>query len=150
MMSYFLYQQSTKTFNAIPLTEIWGLQKVMKIRAFNFLKLITHIMKTSLKVVYSLLFPKGHEISEVKLVLCPLCLVRVIIRCFFWQNAFELEKVFDFLCNRGVFFSPDFFYIRFSRLFYTISIKFFSHSTPKGVPACSMASKLYDWHVRNS
>ena len=24
-----------------------------------------------------------------------------------------------------------------------------SHSTPKGAPACSKASKLYDWNVRN-
>ena len=24
-----------------------------------------------------------------------------------------------------------------------------NHSTPKGAPACAMASKLYDWNVRN-
>ena len=28
-------------------------------------------------------------------------------------------------------------------------MKFCSHSTPKGDPACAKASKLYDWNVRN-
>ena len=28
-------------------------------------------------------------------------------------------------------------------------MKFYSHSTPEGAPACAKASKLYDWNVRN-
>ena len=37
----------------------------------------------------------------------------------------------------------------FSKTVHTIFIKFCSHSTPKGAPACSKASKSYDWNVRN-
>ena len=66
----------------------------------------------------------------------------------------ESEKIFDYLCNRAVFL---FF---FSRPFHE-NFKFLkncpydfheilhSHSTPKGAPACAMASKSYGWDVRN-
>ena len=49
------------------------------------------------------------------------------------------------------FFSPDLFMknSNFSKTVRTIFIKFCSHSTPKGAPACSKASKSYDWNVRN-
>ena len=69
----------------------------------------------------------------------------------FWES----EKIFDYLCNRAVFFC--FF---FSRLFHE-NFKFLkncpydfheilhSHSTPKGAPACAKASKSYGWDVRN-
>ena len=65
------------------------------------------------------------------------------------------KKIFDYLCNRAVFFC--FF---FSRPFHE-NFKFLkncpydfheilhSHSTPKGAPACAKASKSYGWDVRN-
>ena len=49
------------------------------------------------------------------------------------------------------FFSPDILMkiSNFSKTVHTIFIKFCSHSIPKGAPACSKASKSYDWNVRN-
>ena len=70
-------------------------------------------------------------------------------------NFQESEKIFDYLCNRAVFFC--FF---FSRPFHE-NFKFLkncpydfheilhSHSTPKGAPACAKASKSYGLDVRN-
>ena len=54
-------------------------------------------------------------------------------------------------CRFFVFFSLDLFMkiSNFSKTVHTIFIKFCSHSTPKGAPACSKASKLYDWNLRN-
>ena len=50
-----------------------------------------------------------------------------------------------------VFFSPDVFMkiSNFSKTVQTNFIKFYSHSTPKGAPVCSKASKSYEWNVRN-
>ena len=85
-----------------------------------------------------------------------------IIRKIFSQflvlkdRFYESEKIFDYLCNRVVFFLLFFF----SRLFHE-NFKFLkncpydfheilhSHSTPKGAPACAKASKSYGWDVRN-
>ena len=44
------------------------------------------------------------------------------------------------------FFSPDLL----KNYPYDFHKIFHSHSTPKGSPACSKASKSYDWNVRNS
>ena len=51
-------------------------------------------------------------------------------------------------CRFFVFFLPT-FHENFSKTVHTIFIKFCSHSTPKGAPACAKASKSYDWNVRN-
>ena len=32
---------------------------------------------------------------------------------------------------------------------FAMLLKFQSHSTPKGAPVCTMASKAYDWDLRN-
>ena len=73
------------------------------------------------------------------------------IRITFWES----ERIFDYLCNRAVFFV--FF---FSRPFHE-NFKFLkncpydfheilhSHATPKGAPACAKATKSYGWDVRN-
>ena len=49
------------------------------------------------------------------------------------------------------FFSPDLFMkiSNFSKTPYDFHKILHSHSTPKGAPACSKASKSYDWNVRN-
>ena len=47
------------------------------------------------------------------------------------------------------FFSPD-LSMKFSNFSKTLHHKFLhSHSKPKGAPVCIMASKSYDWDVRN-
>ena len=50
------------------------------------------------------------------------------------------------------FFSPDLF-MKISNCSKTVLYDFHeilhSHSSPKGAPACAMASKSYDWVVRN-
>ena len=65
----------------------------------------------------------------------------------------ESEKMFDYLCNRAVslFFLPI-FHENFKFLKscpYDFHKILHSHSTPKGAPSCSKASKSYDWNVRN-
>ena len=37
----------------------------------------------------------------------------------------------------------------FSKTVHTIFIKFSSHPTPKGAPVWAMASKSYDWDLKN-
>ena len=71
------------------------------------------------------------------------------------QNVFfkESEKIFDYLSNRVVFlffFSRPFHkYFKFLKNCpYDFHKTLHSHSTPKGAPACSKASKSYDWNVR--
>ena len=63
------------------------------------------------------------------------------------------KKIFDYLCNRVVFlffFSRPFHEnFKFSKPVHTIFIKFCSHYTSKGAPACAKASKSYGWNVRN-
>ena len=64
---------------------------------------------------------------------------------------FGVEKIFNYLCNRVVFlyfFSPDLF-MKISKFSKTVHTILHSHSTPKGAPACSKASKSYCWNVRN-
>ena len=60
-------------------------------------------------------------------------------------------KNFRLLMQLCRFFSPDLFMkiSNFSKTVHTIFIKFCSHSTSKWAPACSKASKLFDWNVRN-
>ena len=69
----------------------------------------------------------------------------------FNTNFRSRKKIFGYLCNRVVF-SPDLSMkiSNFSKTVHTIFMKFLhNHSTPKGAPACAMASKSYDWDVRN-
>ena len=70
------------------------------------------------------------------------------------NSFFGVGKKFRLLmqsCCFFCFFSPDLCMkiSNFSKTVHTIFIKFCSHSTPKGAPACAKASKSYDWNVRN-
>ena len=66
-------------------------------------------------------------------------------------NFQEWEKSFDYLSNRVVFFSRPFHenFIFLKNFHYVFHEFLHSHSTPKVAPACSKASKSYDWTVRN-
>ena len=69
-------------------------------------------------------------------------------------RIFRSRKIFSStyaIVSFFLFFSPDHFMkiANFSKTVHTIFIKYCSHSTPKGAPACSKASKSYDWNVRN-
>ena len=72
-----------------------------------------------------------------------------------FRSIFRSRKNFRLLmqsCCFFCFFSPDLFMkiSNFSKTVHTIFYKILhSHSTPKGAPACAMASKSYGWHVRN-
>ena len=67
----------------------------------------------------------------------------------------ESEKIFDYLSNCVVFlffvsrpFHENFKFLK--NCPYDFHKTLHSHSTPKGAPACAMASKSYYWNVRNS
>ena len=67
-------------------------------------------------------------------------------------NFQESEKIFDYLCNRAVFFFSRPFHENFKFLKncrYDFHEILHSHSTPKGAPACAKASKSYGLDVRN-
>ena len=67
------------------------------------------------------------------------------------MKIFRSRKNFRLLMQSDRFFLPT-FYENFKFLKncpYDFHKILHNHSTPKGAPACAMASKLYDWNVRN-
>ena len=76
--------------------------------------------------------------------------IRVLLDTIIFRSRKKFSTTYA-IVSFFVFFSPDLFMkiSNFSKTVHTIFIKFCSHSTPKGAPACTKASKSYDWNVRN-
>ena len=81
---------------------------------------------------------------------------KVLYACQLWEAfsalwVFGSRKKFSTTYAIVLFFSPDLpwkFQIS-QNCAYDFHEILHSHSTPEGAPACAMASKSYDWNVRN-
>ena len=65
------------------------------------------------------------------------------------QKEKDLSRLLYRICGSGS--SPDLFMkiSTLSKTVHTIFVQFCSHSTSKWAPACSKASKSFDWNERN-